>query len=66
MYTKTCIVIKIYIYTHFLLISFSSQYSGVIQEDLFTALTEQAMQDGTFAEYTVKEIMDTWTLQSSF
>ncbi|ODM93469.1 Thyrotropin-releasing hormone-degrading ectoenzyme, partial [Orchesella cincta] len=42
------------------------QFSGVTQDDLFKALTEQAEADDTFTEYTVKEIMDTWTLQSGF
>ncbi|CAL8096507.1 unnamed protein product [Orchesella dallaii] len=42
------------------------QFKGVHQDDLFTALTEQAQEDGTFTEFSVKEIMDTWTLQSGF
>lgn len=42
----------------------NSQFGGVVQDDLFQALTEQAVADGTFTNYTVKQVMDTWTLQS--
>lgn len=39
-------------------------YSSVVQDNLWDALTEQAHLDGTLdRNLTVKEIMDTWTLQ---
>lgn len=40
-------------------------YSNAQQDDLWAALTDQAHLDGTLADNTtVKEIMDTWTLQT--
>lgn len=41
------------------------RYNNAQQDDLWTALTEQAHSDGTLeSNITVKEIMDTWTLQT--
>lgn len=43
------------------------KYSNAVQDDLWQSLTEVAHQDGTLAEdQTVKEIMDTWTLQMGY
>lgn len=37
------------------------------QDDLFEHLTKQAKEDGTLPNgYSVKEIMDSWTLQPGF
>lgn len=37
-----------------------------MQDQLFEQLQTQAVADGTAAEFSVKEIMDTWTLKSGF
>lgn len=43
------------------------KYSNAEQDDLWSALTEQAHEDGVFdGNMTVKEIMDTWTLQTGY
>ncbi|KAB0800418.1 hypothetical protein PPYR_06158 [Photinus pyralis] len=45
----------------------SRMYSSAEQDDLWHALTEQAHKDGTLKkELAVKQIMDTWTLQTGF
>jgi hypothetical protein len=41
-------------------------YGSAVQDELFQFLTEQAVSDGTLTEYTVKQIMDTWTTQAGF
>ncbi|MCL4133369.1 UNVERIFIED_CONTAM: hypothetical protein GTU68_051110 [Idotea baltica] len=42
-------------------------YSSASQDDLWLYLTEQAHADGTLdADLTVKDIMDTWTLQMGY
>ena len=44
-----------------------SEYKAAEQDDLWNHLTMQAHSDGTLPEsVTVKEIMDTWTLQMGF
>jgi len=43
------------------------QFDSAEQDDLWTHLTEQAHRDGTLrSDLTVKEVMDTWTLQTGF
>ncbi|KRT82229.1 Peptidase [Oryctes borbonicus] len=43
------------------------KYSSAEQDDLWSALTEQAYEDGIFdGNMTIKEIMDTWTLQTGY
>lgn len=43
------------------------QYSNAEQDNLMEYLTEQAYKDGTLNEQlTVKQIMDTWTLQTGY
>ena len=45
----------------------SSEYKAAEQDDLWNHLTLQAHSDGTLPQsVTVKEIMDTWTLQMGF
>ncbi|XP_046404994.1 aminopeptidase N-like [Ischnura elegans] len=42
-------------------------YGNAVQDDLWASLTTQAHQDGSLpADMTVKEVMDTWTLQTGF
>lgn len=42
-------------------------YQSVVQDNLWESLTEQAHDDGTLARtLTVKQIMDTWTLQKGY
>lgn len=42
-------------------------YSSATQNDLWDALTAQAHRDGALpADVTVKDIMDTWTLQTGY
>ena len=42
-------------------------YSAATQEDLWTHLTDQAHKDETLdSDITVKEVMDTWTLQMGY
>ncbi len=44
-----------------------SQYRAAEQDDLWRHLTQQAHRDGTLPkDVTVKEVMDTWTLQMGF
>ncbi|XP_043210449.1 aminopeptidase N-like [Amphibalanus amphitrite] len=43
------------------------QYRAATQDDLWRFLTEQAHRDGTLPDdVTVKQVMDTWTLQMGF
>ncbi|XP_037093237.1 aminopeptidase N-like [Pollicipes pollicipes] len=43
------------------------KYQGATQDDLWHFLTEQAHKDGTLApDITVKQIMDSWTLQMGY
>lgn len=43
------------------------EYSNAEQDDLWSALTQQAYADGIFDnDMSVKEIMDTWTLQTGY
>lgn len=43
------------------------KYGSAHQDDLWNQLTFQAHQDGSLASHmTVKEIMDTWTLQTGY
>ena len=43
------------------------QYKAASQDDLWSFLTEQAHRDRTLtADITVKQVMDTWTLQMGF
>lgn len=43
------------------------KYGSATQDDLWETLTEQAHDDGVLEEdVTVKEIMDTWTLQTGY
>lgn len=43
------------------------QFDSAEQDDLWTHLTEQAHKDGTLrSDLTVKQVMDTWTLQTGF
>ena len=45
----------------------SSEYKAAEQDDLWHHLTMQAHSDGTLPnDVTVKQIMDTWTLQMGF
>lgn len=47
--------------------SFSSKYDNAEQDDLWSALTDQAHADGNLpSDLTVKTIMDTWTLQMGY
>lgn len=41
-------------------------YKNAVQDDLWQALQEQADVDGVHLPATVKQIMDTWTLQMGF
>lgn len=44
-----------------------SAFGAVYQDDLFEVLTEQALEDKRLPEgITMKDIMDTWTLQKSY
>ena len=43
------------------------KYQAADQDDLWQFLTEQAHRDGTLPkDISVKEVMDTWTLQMGF
>lgn len=51
----------------FFVFFFSRAYQNAEQNDLWEALTKQAHQDKVLAtNVTVKQIMDTWTLQTGF
>ncbi|XP_021959607.1 endoplasmic reticulum aminopeptidase 2 isoform X2 [Folsomia candida] len=41
-------------------------YSNTVQDNLFAELQNQAELDGTLVDYTVKQIMDTWTIETGF
>lgn len=43
------------------------KFSNAEQDDLWSSLTEEAHKEGSLdANMTVKEIMDTWTLQTGY
>eukprot|EP00088_Acartia_fossae_P031208 TRINITY_DN3213_c0_g1_i1.p1 TRINITY_DN3213_c0_g1~~TRINITY_DN3213_c0_g1_i1.p1 ORF type:complete len:964 (+),score=231.16 TRINITY_DN3213_c0_g1_i1:49-2940(+) len=43
------------------------KFSSAVQDDLWMHLTEQGHRDGTLrSDLTVKQVMDTWTLQTGF
>ena len=50
-----------------ILSSFFSSFKAAEQDDLWSHLTSQAHVDGTLPDdVTVKQIMDTWTLQMGY
>ena len=44
----------------------ANAYSNANQDDLWQFLTSAGQEDGTLVDLTVKEIMDTWTLQMGY
>ena len=44
----------------------ANAYSNANQDDLWQFLTSAGQEDGTLEELTVKEIMDTWTVQMGY
>jgi len=42
------------------------EYDNTVQDQLFVELQAQAELDGTIENVTVKQVMDTWTLQTGF
>ena len=57
----------LYLNIHFVFFIFARAYGNAEQDDLWNALTQQAHVDKALGDnVTVKQIMDTWTLQTGF